>query len=303
MEVIQLDNYVKLMKVGIDSLNDNNIYKDTLYLGLSQIQEFEKEKLDKEEANTVFSFRIISEKYPSGSIDLTSLNDTTRHIQEALITASSNLTGFSGSRGPAPQDIIERNRLIITSTRAGSFIVNLRPNTPSQTELFSEQNSSIEILEDLLLKIEEPSKIIDVVEKYGVHTWNSLKKWVNSLEKNDLEFEFFNKQDNKKIGFDKLAIHNINVAFKENTVKEEFLKETIIGTLIKIDNNAKEITIKDDRKKEDIKIFIKDNSLKTAHLISNDKYSIDLEVQSVRYNNNKETVRYIADSVKTMKKL
>lgn len=298
-----MDNYVKLMKVGIDSLNDNNIYKDTLYLGLSQIQEFEKEKADKTDSSSIISFRLISNEYPSGSIDLQSLNDSTSLIQEALVNASSNIVGFSGSRGPIPQDIIERNRLIITSTQAGSFIVNLRPTLPDQINLLEEKYPSVEILEDLLGKLDGSSNIIEIAEKYGIRTWNAIKKWSKSLEKNNIEFEFHNKLENKHITFYKDNIHDINIAFRDNTVKEEFSKETITGILTKIDVHNKEIEITDTTKNESIKIFIKDNSLKSARLISNIKYAIDLEIQTYYYNNTKKTIRYIAESVKNMQEV
>ena len=201
MEVILLDKNFKLMKLGIDSLNDENIYKSSLYLGLSQIQQFEKEKADKTDSSSIISFRLISNEYPSGSIDLQSLNDSTSLIQEALINASSNIVGFSGSRGPIPQDIIERNRLIITSTQAGSFIVNLRPTFPNQIDLLEEKHPSVEILEDLLEKLDGSSNIIEIAEKYGIRTWNAIKKWSKSLEKNNIEFEFHNKLENKRIIF------------------------------------------------------------------------------------------------------
>jgi hypothetical protein len=303
MEVIQLDKHVQLMKLGIDSLDSSNIYKDALYLGLSQIQEFEKEKADRTDSSSIISFRLISNEYPSGSIDLQSLNDSTSLIQEALVNASSNIVGFSGSRGPIPQDIIERNRLIITSTQAGSFIVNLRPTLPDQINLLEEKYPSVEILEDLLGKLDGSSNIIEIAEKYGIRTWNAIKKWSKSLEKNNIEFEFHNKLENKHITFYKDNIHDINIAFRDNTVKEEFSKETITGILTKIDVHNKEIEITDTTKNESIKIFIKDNSLKSARLISNIKYAIDLEIQTYYYNNTKKTIRYIAESVKNMQEV
>jgi len=298
-----LDKHVQLMKLGIDSLDSSNIYKDALYLGLSQIQEFEKEKADRTDSSSIISFRLISNEYPSGSIDLQSLNDSTSLIQEALVNASSNIVGFSGSRGPIPQDIIERNRLIITSTQAGSFIVNLRPTLPDQINLLEEKYPSVEILEDLLGKLDGSSNIIEIAEKYGIRTWNAIKKWSKSLEKNNIEFEFHNKLENKHITFYKDNIHDINIAFRDNTVKEEFSKETITGILTKIDVHNKEIEITDTTKNESIKIFIKDNSLKSARLISNIKYAIDLEIQTYYYNNTKKTIRYIAESVKNMQEV
>ena len=144
-----MDVYAKIIEQDINNIPDSSPYKASMIEGLKSIQLFESEKLKNNRVKNVLSVRLMADCYESGQIGLKPLTEVLTSLENIQKNGLASISGYSGKRGKIPKDILSKNELIITATRAGSFVVDLAMKE-SQLSIFEEENHPAnKIMEDV----------------------------------------------------------------------------------------------------------------------------------------------------------
>ena len=231
------------LKILEDRANkvSNDELRVMLHMGLESMREFE-EAINSSNVKSMLSIRLLSENLPSGQIGLRQLSETLKSVESIQENGIASCIGFEGKRGQIPKDILNRNELIITSTRAGSFIIDLGLKTNQLSIFDRENNIAINVMNDVSDLLEGTIDIPEFVETYSSRTFNSVKQLVSRLNKEKLGIEIQDKLNNSNKLFAKEQIVEINKKFKDTHIEKQ---ENIIvqGKLIKVDLSTQKITL------------------------------------------------------------
>lgn len=294
-----MENFVKIIEQNINNTPDTNPYKKMMELGFNSIKTFENEKLATDRTTNILSIRILSDELPSGQIGLKQLSETLTAFENIQENGLASIHGFDGKRGRIPKDILERNELIITATRAGSFIIDLGVKE-SQLSLFEKENTSTNnVLKDMSDLLEGKVDTVDFLENYSTRTFSSIKTLVSKLSKENLGIEISDNLNQTKSLFEKQTLKEINKSFK-NTYVEKHNNIIVRGRLIKVDLSTQKITL--DSPEGLVNIKINDREIKNYQLTTNNEYEVKTNAKDIVKESGR-TRTYTATSVKNIIKL
>lgn len=294
-----MENFVKIIKQDFKDASDANPYKKMMALGLESIGVFEKEKTEINKTKNILSLRLLPHGLPSGQIGLRQLTETLSAFENVQENGVASILGFDRKRGKIPKDILARNELIITETRAGSFIIDLGMKE-SQLSMFESENQLVtNVLSDVSDLLEGKIDTPEFAETYSPRTFNSVKQLVSKLNKEDLGIEIQDNQNNSKKMFDKKSIEEINKKFKDTHI--ERLNNIIVqGKLVKVDLSTQRITL--DTPNGLVNIKVKDDEIKHYHLTTNEEYKVNTNAKDIVRSSGRTTT-YTTSSVKHIEKL
>ncbi|HEL1968421.1 hypothetical protein [Streptococcus suis] len=294
-----MEGFVEIIKQNIKDIPDTNPYKRMMELGFESIQLFENEKNEDDKVKNVLSIRLLSDDLPSGQIGLRQLTETLSAFESVQENGMASILGFDGKRGKIPKDILARNELIITATRAGSFIIDLGVKDYQLSMFEAENQISTTVLNDMSDLLEGKIDTPEFVENYNSRTFNSVKQLISKLNKENLGVEILDNINDSNRIFAKESVKEINKKFKDTHV-EKFDNVNVRGKLIKVDLSAQKITLENPDGLVSIKI--KDPKIKNHHLTTNEEYEVKTNVKDIV----RRTIRtrtYTAMSVNNITKL
>lgn len=288
------------LKILEDRANkvSNHELRHMLHMGLDSMRVFE-EGINSSNVKNILSIRLLSENLPSGQIGLRQLSETLKAVESIQENGIASFIGFEGKRGKIPKDILERNELIITATRAGSFIIDLGLKT-NQLSIFElENNMAINVMNDVSDLLEGKLDTPEFVETYSSRTFNSVKQLVSRLNKEKFGIEIQDNLSKTNKLFAKEQITEINKKFKDTHIEKQ---ENIIvqGKLIKIDLSNQKITLDTPEGVVDIKVI--DPEIKTLHLTTNEEYKIKTSVKVI-IRRTQQTHTYVTSSVRNIEEI
>ena len=285
------------LKILEDRANkvSNDELRVMLHMGLESMREFE-EAINSSNVKSMLSIRLLSENLPSGQIGLRQLSETLKSVESIQENGIASCIGFEGKRGQIPKDILNRNELIITSTRAGSFIIDLGLKTNQLSIFDRENNIAINVMNDVSDLLEGTIDIPEFVETYSSRTFNSVKQLVSRFNKEKLGIEIQDKLNNSNKLFAKEQIVEINKKFKDTHIEKQ---ENIIvqGKLIKVDLSTQKITL--DTQEGIVNVKVNDPEIKSLHLTTNEEYQIKTSVKVV-IRRTQHTFTYVTSSVRNI---
>lgn len=285
------------LKILEDRANkvSNDELRVMLHMGLESMREFE-EAINSSNVKSMLSIRLLSENLPSGQIGLRQLSETLKSVESIQENGIASCIGFEGKRGQIPKDILNRNELIITSTRAGSFIIDLGLKTNQLSIFDRENNIAINVMNDVSDLLEGTIDIPEFVETYSSRTFNSVKQLVSRLNKEKFGIEIQDKLNNSNKLFAKEQIVEINKKFKDTHIEKQ---ENIIvqGKLIKVDLSTQKITL--DTQEGIVNVKVNDPEIKSLHLTTNEEYQIKTSVKVV-IRRTQHTFTYVTSSVRNI---
>lgn len=293
-----MDSFLKILEHRVNNVSNDSI-KNMLNMGIDSMRMFEQEQKNDECIQNTISIRLLSSELPSGQIELRQLTETLSAFESIQENGTAALFGFEGKRGKIPKDILDRNKLIITSTRAGSFIVDLGLREGQLSMFDTENHIPTSIIGDVSDLLEEKINIEEFIETYNSRTFNSVKKLVSKLSKESLGIELLDNVNNSNRLFAKDTIKKMNHEFRGvHITKSDTL--TVRGDLIKVDLATQKITL--NNSEGQITIKVKDDEIKNHHLTTNETYEVRTNVKKViRRSGSSET--YTTSSVKNIVKL
>lgn len=242
----------------------------------------------------------------SGTIDFDTLNSVLTGLQEFSISAFNDKYGTKSEMGKIPFDILSQSKLILTGVSPGSFIVSFDALQNKQIEkqltLFPiEENNVVDVISEALKDVSEinvSEKATEFVEKFGKRTYKHTLKWFAEIERRDIAFEYNDEKKKEIIYFDENRVKTINSALK--SVHKEVLtrNEKIQGILVAVDNKKKTLIIQN-ADENFIKIKVRDDSLQEVKMITNQIYSLFVEIESkiTEFNVEAPNEKYYLDTV------
>ena len=291
------------MSIDLKTLEDrankvtNDCVKKMLCIGLNSMRVFEEE-VNSSNIHNMLSIRLLSDELPSGQIGLRQLTETLKSFESIQENGIASFIGFEGKRGRIPKDILERNELIITSTRAGSFIIDFGVKDYQISMFENENNMVINVMNDVSNLLDGTVDTLEVVATYSSSTFNSVKELVSRLNKEKLGIEIMDNINNLKKMFPKESISEINKKFKDTHIeKQESI--TVQGKLIKVDLSSQRITL--DTQEGTIDIKVNDSEIKVLRLTTNEEYKIKTNVKVV-IRRTQQSRTYVTGSVKNIEK-
>ena len=262
-----MDVYAKIIEQDINNIPDSSPYKASMIEGLKSIQLFESEKLKNNRVKNVLSVRLMADSYESGQIGLKPLTEVLTSLENIQKNGLASISGYSGKRGKIPKDILSKNELIITATRAGSFVVDLAMKE-NQLSIFEEENHPAnKIMEDVTDFLQNKIEIADFVDKYSPRTFGSVKKLISNLNSEGIGFEIIDDIKKQTASFPREKVKEINTELK-STYIEKREGMNIIGKLTKVDLGTQKITL--DTDSGAITIKVNDERIKDYRLTTND---------------------------------
>ena len=273
-----MDVYAKIIEQDINNIPDSSPYKASMIEGLKSIQLFESEKLKNNRVKNVLSVRLMADSYESGQIGLKPLTEVLTSLENIQKNGLASISGYSGKRGKIPKDILSKNELIITATRAGSFVVDLAMKE-NQLSIFEEENHPAnKIMEDVTDFLQNKIEIADFVDKYNPRTFGSVKKLISNLNSEGIGFEIIDDIKKQTASFPREKVKEINTELK-STYIEKREGMNIIGKLTKVDLGTQKITL--DTDSGAITIKVNDEKIKDYRLTTNDVYEITTNVREL----------------------
>lgn len=222
----------------------NNNHTDSAFSSIikhtnNEIALFEQSKRETEEDLMIK----INSKLTSGNVGLTELNVVSSGIQRVFTSMYNNLFGKGNTRGIIPKEILDSSELILTNTSPGSFNMHLKLKNENPI-INSHDYRSINYLSELMDNIDTKRDYTDIVDDFGIRTFNVLKGWFEDLEKEEIEFDFSDIKKNKKVSLSKEKIKNVNQSLKNIKTKEKSESVEIHGILLAADSTKLSFIIK-----------------------------------------------------------
>jgi len=266
------------MKKELENLSEDNPFKDALESGMDSIETFEEQK-EGLRADTDGYFKILSPKYHSGQIDANTLSDTVDGLQKIIYNIADLKYGKASKRGKISETIKADFDLIITGTKAGSFIIEIG-DPDKQLNLFRDAGP-IDILTETFSTIYTHPSPKKILTQYNLRTYNSLKSFFKNLNKNQSEFEIYNGRNQERIFFDEKNIQLNTENFKADIKEEEEKRQPLEGVLKRVDVANQTLSIENDNS-ELMTINVDDERFKDVELTTNKNYNFS--VMQITYN-------------------
>ncbi|MCW1909883.1 hypothetical protein N7X57_05415 [Lactiplantibacillus paraplantarum] len=245
----------------INDIDDDNPYK-SLLAKQAKILKQELSKRMESESPTVKLHLFTG--LEAGKIKVSQLN-MLQSFQKMLNCASNKILGNGKDNGRIPNNILEKNELLINSVKAGSFIIYLKAS-PSITQL-SINNSKNETWDQILCSLlelinnESENNVTKIAEKYGYRTYNASKEWIRELKNSNLNL-IYSDTKNRKLEFDSHRIAIIDNDFSNTTLKSNISEVELSGKIVSISKDEA-LYIETSEGLEE-KIQVKDNSLRNS---------------------------------------
>lgn len=273
-----MDNLVHIMSKDISNISDDNPFKQALEIGMDSIEMFENRKKEMKIDSDGYLKLLPANHYP-GQIDANTLSHTVNNLQKIVYNIADLKYGKASKRGRIPDEIKEDYNLIITGTKAGSFIIEIGEKE-KQLNLFRE-TGPIDLLTDTFNTIIDNPSPKKILSKYNLRTYNSLKNFFEDLNKDRSEFEIYNDRNQEKIYFSEKIIDNHTKMLKTRIEEEEEKERILKGILKKIDLTNNILSIEYNNS-EIITINVDDNEFQNIELTTNKNY--EFQVTQITYN-------------------
>lgn len=273
---------------------DDNPYKDLANLMKRQITNHQKAVAD----NNI-SLRILSD-LDSGKIELRVLNIITKGLQSSFSSAYNHLFGNHKDNGMIPLNILKSSSLVLTETRAGSFIVDIETKESSDRRQFTldgKNSDKSSILSEIITIVDQEESIAEkIIEEFGVRTFNSSRDWFKKMDKEHVSFEYKDKYLNEKKIFDPLKIKKIAEILSDIKVdlKEDNIE--LIGKLKSVADPKNSLLFEID-KNSHVEVKILDNSLENNELTTNKMYTVHVNKLVLEDSTGKIETKYTLNSV------
>lgn len=294
-----INNYSKEfqeIKQAFYSLPDNDPYKEELYKNILNMYNF----IDENNQDNKPKFRLLN-SLESGKIELEQLGYTSTKIQEIYSSAySSKIGGQTNRRGIS--ELVKEQSSIVVFLKAGSFIIEIDSIGSEEKKVeidILEQNIDKfklvnELMESISLIVNDED-VISFLSKYGHKALLNTQKWFKELSKDNIEFEYINKNNNiiNKFTKDKVdEIYKVITEMKEIETSSDFV---VKGILVGVINDNKKIIFKDSNK-EKFTVQVLDDSLKGIKITTNEYYELKVEKKETK-SLEKIKVDYLIDTI------
>lgn len=225
-------------------INDSK-FKSLIDHSKNQILLFEKNKKNDSEDILIKIYSQLT----SGTISLKELNIVSSGIQRVFSSMYNNLFGKGNSKGPIQKGILDSSELILTDTSPGSFNLHVKRKENNPIIDAHDQNA-VMYFSDLLEEISQENDYTEIVEEYGVRTFNVLRSWFDKLDREEVEFEFSDLYKNKVISLTKQKINAASKALNDIRTQEFSESLKINGELLAADSKSLTVTIKKNNNNE-----------------------------------------------------
>lgn len=273
---------------------DDNPYKDLANIMKRQITNHQKAVAD----NNI-SLRILSD-LDSGKIELRVLNIITKGLQSSFSSACNHLFGNHKDIGAIPRHILNSSSLVLTETRAGSFIVDLETKEKSEKRQFTldgESSDKSYILSEIIAIVDEEDKIAEkIIEEFGVRTFKTSRDWFKKMDNENVSFEYKDMFLNEKKIFEPIKIKKI--AKELSDIKVDFKEDNIelVGKLKSV-SDPKNTLLFETNEKDYLEVKILDNSLEDNELTTNKTYTLNVNKLALEDSTGKIETKYTLNSV------
>lgn len=277
-----------------DIIPDDNPYKS--------LTNFTKQQVINHQKNVVgnnISLRILSD-LESGKIELSVLNVITKGLQSSFSSACNHLFGNHKDIGAIPRHILNSSSLVLTETRAGSFIIDLETKEKSEKRQFTldgESSDKSHILSEIIAIVDEEDKIAEkIIEEFGVRTFKTSRDWFKKMDNENVSFEYKDMFLNEKKIFEPIKIKKI--AKELSDIKVDFKEDNIelVGKLKSV-SDPKNTLLFETNEKDYLEVKILDNSLEDNELTTNKTYTLNVNKLVLEDSTGKIETKYTLNSV------
>lgn len=245
---LNLENYL-LSEEDLEKI-ENKKYRNLLSKSNSNIKGFFEELNNDKKVE----LRIIS-AHKSGTIDLPTLNNVTKGLQRVYTTSYNFKSGNHSIRGKISEKIKKESSLLLTNTKAGSFILEIERNENSQLTLEEEQKNNFYILDELFQDLNK-EKVKELVQNLGFRTLKNIKEWYQELNKHEIEFVYNNSNSSVNVHMDKNKVQHIAAKLESIEPKSKNKQMFKTGKIKYVDhNNNTLIFIDEENEKYKIKVI------------------------------------------------
>lgn len=191
---------------------------------------------------------------PSGQVTIRTLTTVLGGLQTITDSVANTLLNHASSRGPIPQDILERNSWILKSSKAGSFIAVLDLDH-DQHLLFDEDSQQKTITKELFNLFnasDEEESLLDAISSLGERTLRHYADWTKNIKELgvpiSLNWRSYNEKTNE-VRFDPSKAESIYTILNEKlSTKEEELSFKGRLTGLNVRTGSFEFVTQDSRK-------------------------------------------------------
>lgn len=277
---------------------DDNPYKNLTNFTKRQIIGHQKNV-----ASNNISLRILSD-LESGKIELRVLNTITKGLQNSFSSAYNYLFGNHKDNGKIPLQILNSSSLVLTETRAGSFIIELQPieaisenSKLNQFTIDGESSDKSFVLSQIVTIVDEEEALASkIIEEFGVRTFKISREWFKKMDKENISFEYNDKYISEKKIFSPSKIKKI--AEKLSDIKIELKQDNIELTgKLKSVSDPKSTLILEDESNINVEVKILDDSLEYNELTTNKIYTVIVNKLVIEDSTGKVETKYTLNSV------
>lgn len=236
--ILDTQNQIDLVKKEYAKLNLPQYIIDLEVSSLTIKLEELKNNLKKLNASNNKESMIITFHPPglkSGEIPVRTLSPILGDLQyltDSIANAQHN--NSNSNSGPIPNDILERNSLIIREVKAGSFKVTLDfPDLPDDQLTFEDDNSRMEdasLLDKMLLLInssDNDETLLQTISDLGDRVLSKYISFIRSLKESNTPIELDFKNSHNESKQVKLDIPKIETIFNKLNEKLEVIENNI----------------------------------------------------------------------------
>ncbi|MFE4524757.1 hypothetical protein ACFRCQ_22065 [Cytobacillus firmus] len=215
----------ELLERSLQDIPENSPFKEIAQYSFNEIQKFEQNKTKED-----LLIRILS-PLPSGKISLSALNTVSSGIQRVFTSVYNTFLGKGNTRGMIPKDIVDSSELILTATSPGSFKLHI--DLKNQNPIIASHDSdALKQFSDLFDALYKQDDYTVIAEEYGIRTFNILKNWFQDLNRGNVEFEYLNNQENKRVFLSKDLINNATKQLESIKTRELLEPLELLGELV-----------------------------------------------------------------------
>lgn len=271
----------------------NNDKKDIFFNDIDKIPPFspykrffelQKQKVIKfSSKKSEISFHIHTGLEKSGQIRIKQLVSMISKLPQMVSTAFNN----------KENDI----DLIIDSVEPGSFIINIINKENIHELSLLDEKEWFSILDDILsVNYCDEDKEIEFIQKYGVKTFDIIKKWINAINKENIAFDYYDSKTDLSINFTKDKINKISQKLSNKNYSEENSLKKVEGKLVSI--NKKNIVLEDEKTNSKYNIKVFDNQLSGEISFNDQIYVMEvIEKKIINKTTKKNKIEYSLNKI------
>ncbi|MGN7169285.1 hypothetical protein ACTHSJ_25810 [Paenibacillus cellulositrophicus] len=164
---------------------------------------------------------------PSGQVSIRTLTTVLGGLQTITDSVANTLLNQASSRGPIPQNILERNSWVLRATKAGSFIAVLDLDH-DQHLVFEDEDPQQKIITKELFNLfnasDEEESLLEAISSLGERTLRHYAEWTKSLKELGTPISINWRSEREKVStvaFDSSKAENIYTILHEKLTSRE----------------------------------------------------------------------------------